>query len=413
MLLWSGQTVSETGSAITLVALPLVAVTVLGAGPFETGLLNASASAAFALIALPAGAVVDSLRKRRLMLWCDVARTVVIASVPLIAWLGYLRMWQLYVVAGTAGVLTVFFDIAYQSYIALLLDPDQLVDGNGKLGSTQYLAYVCGSGLGGGLASLLGATRAVGVDAASFGVSAVSLAFIRSKESAPKPRARDRRLRDEIAEGLRFVLGQRILRRIVCCTATSNLGISIAGAVNVIFLVRVLRVPIGYVGLLLASATVGGILGGLVAGRLAARFGSARIIWVSFAGFSWAGLLVPLAAPGWRLALYAIGWSVFSAAAVVYNSGQMAYRQSVCPPELLGRMNASIRWIVWGIGPLGALLGGTLGSWIGIRPTLWVGMGCIFAAGLWVIFSPLRGMRDVPARSVPAQEGQSVPAGSD
>jgi MFS family permease len=397
MLLWSGQTISETGSAITEVALPLVAVLVLGAGAFETGLLKAASGMAFVLIALPAGAIVDGLRKRKLMLGCDLARAAVLMAIPFAAWTGHLEMWHLYVVAAAAGVLTVFFDIAYQSYLAVLLDPLQRVDGNGKLGSTQYLAYVGGTGLGGGLAGLVGATRTVAIDAVSFLVSAVTLVLMRDKEPAPKPRPQGRRLRAEIAEGLGFVLREPLLRRIVCCTATSNLGISMAGAINVLFLLQVLQVPTGFVGLLLASGTVGGVLGGLVAGRLAARFGSARVIWVSFVGFGWTGLLVPLAEPGWRLLLFAIGWSVFSAAAVVYNSGQMAYRQAVCPPDLLGRMNASIRWIVWGIGPLGALLGGALGTWIGIRPTLWIAMACIWLAGLWVFFSPLRGMRDVPA----------------
>ncbi|MCP2243411.1 MFS transporter [Lentzea aerocolonigenes] len=400
MLLWSGQTISETGSAVTEVALPLVAVLVLGAGAFETGLLKAAAGVAFVLIALPAGAIVDGLRKRKLMLWCDVARFGALATIPLLAWTDHLEMWHLYVVAAVAGVLTVFFDVAYQSYIAVLLPPEHRVDGNGKLGSTQYLAYVGGTSLGGGLAALLGATKAVAVDALSFVVSAVSLAFVRFSEPAPaRPEKRD--LPAEIAEGLGFVLREPLLRRIVCCTATSNLGISMAGAINVIFLVQVLQVPTGLVGLLLASGTVGGVLGGLVAGRIAARFGSARVIWASFLGFGWTGLLVPLAEPGWRLALFAIGWSVFSAAAVVYNSGQMAYRQAVCPPELLGRMNASIRWIVWGIGPLGALIGGSLGSWIGIRPTLWLAMACIWSAGLWVYFSPLRAMRDVPLPRIP------------
>jgi MFS family permease len=210
-------------------------------------------------------------------------------------------------------------------------------------------------------------------------------------------RREKRDLPAEIAAGLGFVLREPLLRRIVCCTATSNLGISMAGALNVLFLVQVLRVPMGLVGLLLASGTIGGVLGGLVAGRIAARFGSARVIWASFIGFGWTGLLVPLAEPGWRLVLFGLGWSLFSAAAVVYNSGQMTYRQAICPPEMLGRMNASIRWIVWGIGPLGAVVGGALGSWIGLRPTLWLAMASIWAAGLWVFFSPLRTMRDVPA----------------
>ncbi|MFG2142925.1 MFS transporter [Streptomyces sp. NPDC048696] len=396
MLLWGGQTVSEIGSAVTVLALPLLAVVALNATPFQTGLLKAASGLAFLLVALPAGVLVDRYAKRRLMLWCDVARAAVVGLVPLLWWWGQLEMWQLYVIVAVAGVLTVFFDVAYQSYLPHLLRHDQLVDANGKMGSTQYFAYVSGTGLGGAVAAVVGVARAVAVDALSFLASAVTLALIRVPEEPPVKERAERRMRAEIAEGLSFVFRHPVLRRIVACTASSNLGISIAEAVDMIFIVRVLKVQSGYVGLLLACATVGGIVGGIVAGRIGARFGTARMIWASFACCGWTGLLVPLAQPGWQVGLYAIGWSIFSATAVVYNTGQLSFRQAVCPPELLGRMNASVRWLIWGINPLGALLGGALGTWIGIRPTLWIAMACVWSSGLWVYFSPLRHMRDVP-----------------
>lgn len=131
------------------------------------------------------------------------------------------------------------------------------------------------------------------------------------------------------------------------------------------------------------------------------------MIWASFPAFGWTALLVPLAEPGWRLLLFSLGWSVFSATAVMYNSGQMSYRQAICPLDMLGRMNASIRWIVWGINPLGALIGGALGTLLGIRPTMWIAMACIWSAGLWVYFSPLRLMRDVPA-AIPVKAGSEA-----
>jgi hypothetical protein len=133
-----------------------------------------------------------------------------------------------------------------------------------------------------------------------------------------------------------------------------------------------------------------------VAGRVAQRIGSARIIWASFVYLGWTGLLVPLATPGWGVGLYALGWTCFSATATFYNTGQLSFRQAVCPPELLGRMNASVRWVIWGINPLGALLGGALGAWLGVRPTLWIAMACVWSSGWWVFFSPLRRMRDIP-----------------
>ena len=161
LLLWSGQTVSEMGSAVTQLALPLTAVVVLHASTFQVGALTAAATLAFALIALPAGAIVDRRAKRWLMIWCDVARMLIIGSVPLAAAFGALTLGQLYAVAIAAGVFTVFFDVSYQSYLPVLIGTDNLVDGNGKLGASQSFAQVAGPGLGGGLVGLVGAAQAM------------------------------------------------------------------------------------------------------------------------------------------------------------------------------------------------------------------------------------------------------------
>src|SRR5271169_1989756 len=184
LLLWSGQTVSEMGSAVTQLALPLTAVVVLGASTFQVGLLTSAATAAFALIALPAGALVDRRAKRRLMIWCDVARMLIIGSVPLAAAFGVLTLGQLYAVAVTAGVCTVFFDVAYQSYLPVVVTREHLVDGNGKLGASQSFAQVAGPGLGGGLVGLVGAAGAMAADAISYAVSVASLLAIRVREEA-------------------------------------------------------------------------------------------------------------------------------------------------------------------------------------------------------------------------------------
>jgi MFS family permease len=185
VLLWSGQSVSEVGSAVTVLALPLTAVVVLRASTFQVGLLTSASTAAFALIALPAGALVDRWAKRRLMIWCDAARLVIIGSVPLAAALGVLTLGQLYAVAVTAGVATVFFDVAYQSYLPVVVDRDHLVEGNGKLGATQAFAQVAGPGLGGALAGLIGAARALAVDAISYAISVASLLAINVPEDIP------------------------------------------------------------------------------------------------------------------------------------------------------------------------------------------------------------------------------------
>jgi MFS family permease len=393
--LWAGQTISEMGSSITQLALPLTAVVVLGASSFQVGLLASATTAAFALIALPAGALVDRYVKRRIMIWCDLARMLIIGSVPVVAAFGALTMAQLYVVAVAAGVCTVFFDVSYQSYLPVLVSPGQLMDGNGKLGATQSFAQVAGPGIGGGLVGLFGAAKAMSGDAISYLVSVVSLIAIRVPEQPPL-RTQRRSLRAEIAEGLMFVVRHPILRQIVACTGTANIFSGVQMAMEIIFLIRVLHVRPAETGLIIAIGSVGGIIGGISSGLLSRWIGSARIIAYSLIVFGLPQLLLPLAEPGWRVVLFPIGFAALSFSAVIYNVSQVSYRQAVCPPELLGRMNAATRWIVWGTIPIGGLIGGALGAGIGVRPTIWIAFVGSWLAGLWVFFSPLRRMRDIP-----------------
>jgi Na+/melibiose symporter-like transporter len=400
LLLWAGQSISELGSAVTMLALPLTAVVALGASTFDVGLLAAATTVPFLLIALPAGLAVDRMAKRGLMIGCDAARMLIIGSVPIAAGLGRLTLFQLYAVAVASGVLTVFFDVAYQSFTPALIDRDQLPDGNGKLAATQAFAQVAGPGLGGGLFGLLRA-GALAADAVSFAVSTISLLLIRAREPASRPAApaagaAKPRLRTELFAGLSFIVRHPVLRRIAACTATANLFTAMAISIEIIFLVRVLHVRPAYAGLLVAAAGLGGVAAGIASGRLSRWIGSARIIWVSMLVFDAPGLLLPLAEPGWRLALVVAGGAAMTFSAVLYNIAQLSYRQAICPPGLLGRLNAAIRWIVWGTLPLGSIIGGTLGSVLGVRPTMWIGMAGSWAASLWVLFSPLRRMRDVP-----------------
>ncbi|MFK0173198.1 MFS transporter [Streptomyces sp. NPDC090306] len=397
MLLWGGQTVSEMGSAVTEIALPLVAVVALQASTFEVGLLTAAATAAFAVIALPAGALVDRRSKRSVMIVCNVLRLLIIGSVPVAAAFGDLTMTQLYVVAATAGVCTVFFDVSYQSYVPSLIRAEQRMDANGKLGTTQAFALLGGPGLGGGLVAVFGAAAAMTADAVSYLVSVVSISGIRAREEPPAVRQTGETLRGRIAEGLRFVFGHEVLRWIVACTATANLFGGMGSALATIFLVRELHVRPGLLGLVMAGAAVGGVAGGACAGRLARRIGSARVIWVSMLVFSAPQVIAATARPGWGVLLFPLGWGIEYFAGMVYNIAQLSYRQSVTPPELMGRMNAAVRWVVWGTLPLGGVLGGVLGTQIGVRPTLWLAFTGSWAAGWFVFLSPLRRMRDVPA----------------
>jgi MFS family permease len=407
MLLWTGQSISEIGSSVTLIALPLTAVVILHATTLQVGLLSAASTISFLLVALPAGLVVDRVAKRGLMIGCDVFRMLTIGSVAVAAVFKVLTMTQLFAVALLAGLATVFFDVAYQSYVPYLVHRERLHDANGKLGATQAFAQVAGPGLGGGLFGLLKA-GAMAVDALSYAVSFVTMLLIRTREPRPARSARSARaaeaqperlpVRKEVLAGLAFVVGHPVLRKIAACTGTSNLFSQMAGALEIIFLVRVLHVPAADTGLLVAVGSLGGILGGVLSGRLSRWIGSARIIWFSMLVFGAVPIVMPLSEPGWRLVFFPISVAGLSFMAVIYNVAQLSYRQLICPPELLGRMNAAIRWIVWGTLPLGGLLGGVLGSAgvIGIRPTIWVGVIGSWAASFWVVFSPLRTMRDIP-----------------
>ncbi len=377
LLLWSGQTVSEIGSAVTRVALPLVAVVSLQASTFQVGLLTAAATLAFAVIALPAGAIVDRRPKRSIMIVCDLLRLLILGSIPVAGAFDVLTMSQLYLVAIAAGVCTVFFDVAYQSYLPSLVRTEDLMAANGKLGTTQAFAQLGGPSLGGGLVGLVGAAGAVVADALSYAVSMLAILGIRRREEPPPPPPADE-------------------RRVVICTGAGNLFSGMTSALAMVFLIRVLHVSPALTGLIMAGSAIGAIAGGLFAGQLAKKVGSARIIWMSMLVFSAPQVIAAAAWQGWGVLLFPLGWGVTGFAFMVYNVAQVSYRQSVTPPELMGRMNAAVRWVVWGTLPLGSILGGTLGTLIGVRPALMVAFIGSWAAGWFVFFSPLRHMRDIP-----------------
>jgi MFS family permease len=401
-LLWGGETVSHFGTAVSAIALPLVAVTTLAVTPLQMGLLTSAETAAFLLVGLPAGAWLDRMRRRPVMLAADLARAALLASIPLAWWAGLLTLGQLLVVALLTGLATVFFDVAYQSYLPSLVGRELLMEGNSKLESTRALSQVTGPAVGGGLVQVLGATVAVLVDAVSYLVSALSLAAVRTPEPDPEP-AEHQRLRSQIAEGLRYVLGHPLLRPITGCTGTANFFHGIQAAVVVLFLARVLGLSAGTIGLIFTAGGVGGLLGAITSAWCARRFGQARVIWLVMLVTSPFGLLVPLGQADWRLVLIVLGDLATGYGVVVYNVAQVSFRQAICPNRLLGRMNASIRFLVWGTLPLGGLVGGVLAQWLGVRAALWVGMVGPLLAVLWVLASPLRGMRELP-------QGQQEPA---
>jgi predicted MFS family arabinose efflux permease len=395
-LLWGGETISELGSQVSGLALPLVAVRVLHATTFEVGSLTAASSLGFLLVGLPAGAWADRLRRRRLMIAADVGRLAMMASVPVTYAFGASSMVQLYVVAFAAGVLTLFFDVSCQSYLPFLVGLENVAEGNAKLTGSAEAAQIGGPSLAGVLVQAIGGPYAVAVDAASFLVSAVALGSVRAAEPAPVVPAGERApVRKEIGEGLRYVFGQPLLRAIAMTTAWSNLFSGLMTAVEIVFLVRVVHAAPGIIGLLLAAVGVGGLIGATCSSPLARRLGGARATMLGI-GCNLAALVIPLTRPGAGLVFFAGGYGVTAFGTVVYNVNQLSFRQRLTPERLLGRMNATMRFVVWGVLPIGALLGGAAGTTVGLRPSLWLAAVGEALGGAWLVMSPMRHMRDFP-----------------
>ena len=397
--LWVGDTISQVGTQLSQLALPVLAVTVLHAGPREMGLLTAFETLAFLVVGLPAGAWVDRWRKKRVLITGDVVRALAFGSLPLAWALGHLTLGQLYVVALVAGVATVFFDVAYQSYLPAIVERDQMVDGNAKLQASQSVAQVGGPALGGALLRVVAAPLLVAADAVSFVLSAWFVSRIRHAETPPSRESR-RPLRTEIAEGLSFVVRHPLLVRITACTSISNFASGGIQALFVLYALRTLGLDTSTLGLVFSLAAVGGLVGAVATSRVVAVVGEGRTIPLSALVGGLAAFSTPAAAllPGGLAAatMVAAGSVVVWLTVVVYNVTQVSFRQRLCPPALLGRMNASVRFLVWGSMPLGGLAGGFLGSAIGVVPTLWAAAAVQLCAALPVLLSPLLRMRDLP-----------------
>ncbi|WP_315098985.1 MFS transporter [uncultured Cellulomonas sp.] len=399
--LWTGDALGQLGAQLTALALPVFAVQQLAATEWEMGVLTAAEYAAFLVIGLPAGAWVDRMRKRRVLVVADLVRAAVLAAVVVTAATGHASIPLLVVAALVISTATVFFDVSHQSYIPGLVGLDHLVEGNSKLQATASVAQVAAPALGGLLLRVITAPALIAFTVVTYLISAFAVGRIRQQETPPHPSTR-RPLKVEIAEGLQFVVREPFLRRIVACTSLGNFAGSLAGAVTVIYVLRELDLGTPTYGAVVSAGAVGGLLGAVAAGRLAQRIGEGRIIPLAALLMAPAAALMPLASLGVAPApaLLVAGGALFGFAVIVYNVGQVSFRQRVCPPALLGRMNASVRFIVWGTMPIGGLLGGWLGTNLGVLPTLWVSVAIMSLAALPVVVSPLLGMRDLPGAPV-------------
>ena len=390
--LWGGQSISELGSQVSQLALPTVAILLLGATPFQVGLLTACEFLAFPTLGLVAGVYADRLRRRPIMIACDLARMVALASVPIAFAFDALTMLQLYVVALVTGVGTVFFDVSYQSYLPALISRADLVEGNSKLQFSGSLAQMAGPALAGFLIQVVGAARAVAVDAASFLVSVLSLWWIHRPEPAPKPVSESGRsgFRSEMWEGIRFVFSNPTIWKIAGSTSTSNLGSNIFFAVYLIFAYRVLHLSPGVIGLVFGAGALGGLLGALSASWIARRIGLGPTLFVTIIAFGLGGLLVPLAQFGFAVPLLLASSMIGSFANPVYNINQVSLRQAITPDRVQGRMNATVRTVIWGTIPIGAFIGGIIGNTYGLVPAMYVGIAFSLLAGVWILLGPVR-----------------------
>ena len=397
--LWWGESISEFGSQVTFLALPSVAILQLHATAFQVGLIEALNFLGFPTLGLVAGVYADRLRRRPIMIACDLGRMLALGSIPVSFVLGSLSMPQLYLVAVITGIFTVFFDVAYQSYLPALIDRGDLIEGNSKLEVTRSAAQLLGPPAAGFLIQAFQAARAIAVDALSFLASAIAVLLIRKPEPEPRPTVEGAAsgFFAEMREGIAVVFRNRYLWRIAGCTATSNLGSNITMAVFLIFAYRTLHLSAGTVGVIFGIGSIGYLVGALSAQRSARLLGLGPVLAVSIVvgGLSW--LVVPLALYLTPFVVLTVAILIGFSSGPIYNINQVSLRQAITPDRVQGRMNATMRTIVWGTIPIGAFLGGVLGTAIGIVETIVIGAVVSTLAVLWVGIGPVRRLREQPA----------------
>lgn len=395
-LLWVGESVSGLGNSVTAVALPLIAVEVLDADSTAVGLLAAAVWLPWLLVGLPVGAWVDRIRKRPLMMACDLVAGAALLSIPSAVWLDALTLQHMVVVALICGAAAVCFDTAYHSYIRIVLDGRNLLEGNAKLQGGESAVRVAGPGVAGLLAQAFGAVTGLLADAVTFLISVVCLKRIEVVEPDRAPDEERAPLRRQIIEGLRFVGRDPYLRPMVTWGAAINMALMGYQAVQVVFLVRTVGLNPALVGMLLTSGSVGGIVGALMASRFSRRFGSARGLLLLQAVTAPFALLMPMTTAGPGLLLFAMGGFLVGIGISVANIVVGSFRQTYCPPHMLGRVVATAMMINHSTIPVGSLLGGVLGDTVGYRPAMWIMTGLVAPCWLILVMSPMRRERDLP-----------------
>ena len=398
--LWTGQTISELGSVVTRTAIPLVALLVLGAGPTEMALLVVAGSLAILLVGFFAGAWVDRLRRRPLLIGTDALRSLLLLSIPIAYAAGGLRMEQLYLVTFLEGCLGALFHAAYPAYVPSLIGVDRVVDGNSKLATSSSLAEIGGPGLAGALVQLVSAPFAILVDAISFAVSAVSLLLIRTPEPAAAAEDDGRPpIRQDIIEGLRLVRHHRVLFPIAMRSVVAHVAGSFYGVLYTIYLIDDLHLTPFLLGVVVSAGGVGSLVGSLFASRVIRRLGiGPAMIWTAV-GAAVLGILTPLAQGPLLLAtvMVFIPQLFGDGLQTIEGVAELSLIQGLSPDRVLGRVNATLEVFSHGIAyPIGALSAAAVAGVIGVRGGIAIGWAGMAVSILFLVFSPLPRIRTIP-----------------
>jgi MFS family permease len=405
---WIGETISFLGNQVTDLALPLTAVLALGASADQMGILTATWFLPYLVFGLPAGVWIDRMQRQRVLVGLDLAAAAVILIVPIAAWAGVLRIELLYLISFTLGSFVVVFYVAYQSFVPTLVGRPDIAPANAALETTTSVMAIVGPGLGGVLVQLLTAPVALVLDATSFIVSAALVGSIRVQEPPPIAAAARRPMLEEIGEGVRYVARTPVLAALVRGGSIHNFFGRMIDALFVLYASRELGLNAAAIGLVVAAAGPGSFIGSLVATRVAQRVGLGRTIWGAQILTGIARLLVPIAAGGVLLSATWLAASMFllGVARTVFNVNQVSLRLAITEDRMHGRLNATMRFVMWGVTPLGALAGGLLATTgLGVRGTLAVaGAGTLLAA-IPFLTAALRSLREVPSSGVASPIG--------
>ncbi|MBI4338571.1 MAG: MFS transporter [Chloroflexi bacterium] len=386
--LWTGQTVSIFGTLMG--ALQFTAVLVLHATPFQMGVLAALRVAPGLIVGLVAGVWVDRLRRRPILVAADLGRAALMGSIPAAFFIGQLRIQHLYFVAFASGVLTIFFDVAYRSYLPSLVLKKDLVEANSKLSASESVVEVIAFSVGGWISQLLSAIALAAIDALSFLVSGISLALVHRSEPSSEFASKASDLRREVAEGLSLVWSNAILRPIAGSTLALGFSTGVVGALILVFGIRELGFQPGALGTIFAVGGVSAIFGAVYAGRLTHRFGVGPTMVGGLLIFVLSIFFIPAASgPLFVAGAFLVAQQLGDGPMTVHEINQMSLRQAITPGRMLGRVNASIRVIELSAMLIGSLVAGVLGEVIGMRLTLVVG-ACVGLLGvLWLAVSPV------------------------